>query len=351
MSFRVADAPPIGIAGVSTELSEYKLTSDVFSKMSDIPQQIVEQKLGIKQILRWGEGDPDAAAFRCAWRALAGLDPRELDMIISIVHPPHPEQELYGYGSLLKQVLGAENAEVLDVDDTCASITLAMQLARNIFVSEPHVQHILLAGVVTLGDLVNLSNDRTTWMANLSDGAGAMLLSRNPKLDNVLLETAQRCDPQFIDDVGSVSPYLPEPISYKQRFRRFLPVHLDVIHKEHMKERLDKVSLPNYQAVIRDSLIASGLGPHDVDLIGTNTMKPSMWNALLAEFKLEPRTQMYLSDVGHVGFIDQFLYVQRTREHRRLPQGGVLVLSTAGVGFHWTATTIAFKGPRLEALA
>jgi pimeloyl-ACP methyl ester carboxylesterase len=68
----------------------------------------------------------------------------------------------------------------------------------------------------------------------------------------------------------------------------------------------------------------------------------------LTPLELDPATQIYDEESGHVTFLDQFLRVRQVREERRLPHGGVLVLVTGGVGFHWTATTVAFKGPRLE---
>ena len=77
-------------------------------------------------------------------------------------------------------------------------------------------------------------------------------------------------------------------------------------------------------------------------------MKPSMWARILRALELDPASQIYDEENGHVAFLDQFLRIRQVREERRLPQGGVLVLATGGVGFHWTATTVAFKGSRLD---
>lgn len=338
----------IGIGGVRVELADSGISSAEFARYSGIPQEVVERKLGFKTLRRWGEGPgAEAGCLTACRRALGDLDPARLGAIITVVHPQHGEFDAYGYVNTLRDKLGAENAEVFDIADTCASVLLALQMARELLLAEPELECVLIAGILQMADAIDMSNPTTTWMANLSDGAGAMLVSRDAQLDNVLLETAHLSDPQFIDDVVYTSPYETRIATYRERYRRLLPRSFHVVDKDGMKNRLDRVSLPNYVKAIQQSLERSGFRPDEVDLIGANTMKPSMWQAMLDPFKLEPRSQMYLDDVGHMGYLDQMLYVQRVRERRRLPGGGVLVLTTAGVGFHWLATTVAFKGPRL----
>jgi 3-oxoacyl-[acyl-carrier-protein] synthase III len=342
--------PPIGIAGIATELADTRVDSEEFARISNIPPDALETRLGFREVFRWGDGCGHiATGARCASRALAGLDPREVDLICTIAHPYHPEREVYGYGALLQDALGAENAELLDVANTCASVTLALQTVRELMLSHPEIRNALVVGIVTTFGNLDLSNPRTTWMANLSDGAGAMLVRRDSQLDNIMLETAQLVDAQFIDDVAFASPYMEEPIDYRTRFRRFLPLHVDVVDKTSFKERLDQVTMSNYIQAARESLGRSGFTADQVDYVGANRMKPRAWEELLGAFGLSPEGQINF-DAGHVGPVDQFLFLQSLRDERRLPRGGLAVLATPGVGFHWTVTTVAFKGPRLEAL-
>jgi 3-oxoacyl-[acyl-carrier-protein] synthase-3 len=248
---------------------------------------------------------------------------------------------------MLQDTLGAERAELLDIADTCASVTLGLQTVRELMLGDPHIRNALIVGVLTMFDNVDLSNPRTTWMANLSDGAGAMLVRRDAQLDNVVLETAQIVDARFIDDVAFASPYLEETISYRARFRRFLPAHVDVVDKESFKQRLDEVALPSFVRAVRESLQRSGFAVDDIDYLGANTMKPSLWHALLDAFGLRADQQISFAEAGHAGYLDQVMFLQRLRDERRLPHGGVAVLATPGVGFQWTVTTMAFKDPRL----
>jgi 3-oxoacyl-[acyl-carrier-protein] synthase III len=346
----LGQVPPVGIAGVSVEVGDRVVTSEEFSRLSGVPRDVVKEKLGFTNLRRWsGVRDDQTALVDASVQAMAGLDPRRLDLIVCLLHPFHSEADLYGLGVVIKERLGAVNAEVTEVLDTCASVTLALQMCRELFVSEPRLNHALIVGAVSVWNFLDYGHPATRWASAISDGCGALLVSRNPELDNVLLETSHFCNPEFIDDVVLSSPgVLVEPVSYKKRFRRLVPQRLDMRDPETFKDRLDPISRAGYVRAVRESLRASGFEDRELDLLGANTMKPSMWTHILQTLELDPATQIYDEENAHVAFLDQFLRIQQVREERRLPQGGVLVLVTGGVGFHWTATTVAFKGPRLE---
>lgn len=350
---RLGQVPPVGIAGVYVEVGDRVVTSEEFSRLSGVPRDVIEGKLGFTNLRRWsGIRDDQTALVDASLHAMAGLDPRRLDLIVCLLHPFHLEADVYGIGVMVKERLGAVNAEVTEVLDTCASVTLALQMCRELFLSESRLQHALIVGLVSISNLLDYSHPATRWASAISDGCGALLVSRNPDLDNVLLETSHFCSPEFIDDVvlSSTDP-LAEPITYKKRFRRLVPQRLDMRDPDSFKGRLDPVSHAAYVRAVRESLQASGFEDRELDLLGANTMKPSMWARILRALELDPATQIYDEENGHVAFLDQFLRIRQVREERRLPRGGVLVLVTGGVGFHWTATTVAFKGPRLEGKA
>jgi 3-oxoacyl-[acyl-carrier-protein] synthase-3 len=335
---------------VSVEVGDRVVTSEEFSRLSGVPREVIEEKLGFTNLRRWsGARDDQTALVDASVQAMAGLDPRRLDLIVCLLHPFHSEADVYGLGVVVKERLGAVNAEVTEVLDTCASVTLALQMCRELFLSEARLHHALIVGAVTVWNLVDYAHPATRWASAISDGCGALLVSRNPELDNVLLETSHFCNPEFIDDVVLSSPgLLAEPVTYKKRFRRLVPQRLDMRDPDSFKSRLDPVSQAAYVRAVRESLRASGFEDRELDLLGANTMKPSMWTRILQALELNPATQIYDEESGHVAFLDQFLRIRQVREERRLPQGGVLVLATGGVGFHWTATTVAFKGPRLD---
>lgn len=342
---------PIGIAGAHVEPGDRPLTSEEFFQLSGIPAEVVEKKLGFKRLVKWGELGMHRALVKACGQALGGLDPRKVDVLITLLSAPHVEGEVYGYGNLLKDRIGASNAEVLDVNDACASSCLALQLARDLLLAEPHLRNVLVAGMLAVEDAIDMANPATTWVANISDGAGAVLVQRNPDLDNVVLETAQHTDVRFVNDVV-FSPSDPRygTVTHKQRYRGYATRRIDVVDKDAMKARLDPVALESFCKPIYTSLERSGLRPGQMDMLGANHMKPSLWKGILDHLKLDPKAQIYLDDNGHLSFLDQYVYLQRVRAERRLPEGGVLVLASPGIGFLWAATTVVFKGPRTEGL-
>ena len=347
---KLHEMAPVGIAGVCVEVGDRVVTSEEFSQLSGLPREVIEEKLGFTRLRRWsGARDEQTALVDASVQAMAGLDPRRLDLIVCLLHPFHSEADVYGLGVVIRERLNAVNAEVTEVLDTCASVTLALQMCRELFLSEARLHHALIVGLVNIWNVLDYAHPATRWASAISDGCGALLVSRNADLDNVLLETSHFCNPEFIDDVVLSSPgLLAEPVTYKKRFRRLVPQRLDMRDPDSFKDRLDPVSHAAYVRAVRESLRASGFEDRELDLLGANTMKPSMWARILRALELDPATQIYDEESGHIAFLDQFLRIRQVREERRLPQGGVLVLVTGGVGFHWTATTVAFKGSRLE---
>lgn len=341
--------PPIGVAGAHVEPGDRPLTSEEFHHLSGIPAETVERKLGFKRLVKWGELGMHRAMVKACAQALGGLDPRKVDVLITLLSAPHVEGEVYGYGNLLKDRIGATNAEVLDVNDACASSCMALQLARDLLMAEPHLDNVLIAGMLAVEDAIDMANPATTWVANISDGAGAVLVQRNADLDNVILETAQHTDVRFVNDVV-FSPADPRygTVTHKGRYRGYATRRMDVVDKEAMKARLDPVALESFCKPIHASLQRSGLKPSQMDMLGANHMKPSLWKGILDHLKLDPKAQIYLDDNGHLSFLDQYIYLQRVRQERRLPGGGVMVLASPGIGFLWAATTVVFKGPRTE---
>ena len=217
-------AAPIGIAGVCVEVGDRVLTSEEFSQLSGLPREVIEEKLGFTSLRRWsGARDEQAVLVDASVQAMAGLDPRRLDLIVCLLHPFHLEADVYGLGVVVRERLGAVNAEVIEVLDTCAAVTLALQMCRELFLSEARLQHALIVGLVNLWNLLDYGYPATRWASAISDGCGALLVSRNPDQDNVLLDNSYFCNPEFIDDVIISSPKLGETINFKKRFRRLLP--------------------------------------------------------------------------------------------------------------------------------
>jgi len=115
---------------------------------------------------------------------------------------------------------------------------------------------------------------------------------------------------------------------------------LDVKDQKSMKERLDPVSLRNFNAVIDISLKKSGYSKSQANYIAPIFMKKSMLNEILKEYSLTEENSFILQDYGHCQSADAFISIVEGLRNGRLKDGDVAVLLGAGTGYTWAATTV-----------
>ncbi|CAM5232623.1 3-oxoacyl-ACP synthase OS=Lysinibacillus sphaericus OX=1421 GN=LS41612_12575 PE=4 SV=1 [Lysinibacillus sphaericus] len=174
-------------------------------------------------------------------------------------------------------------------------------------------------------------------MYNLGAGGGAIVLQKNYK-HNHLLEADIMTDGSFSEDVvvpvgGTKKPLTPEDLANNL-------YQLDVLDPVGMKERLEQKSLNNFLKVIRTSLAKSGLKEEHIRYIAMLHMKRSAHAYILSELGLKEEQSIYLQDYGHIGQIDQILSLQLALEQKRIVDGDIVTLVSAGIGYVWGAITI-----------
>ena len=69
--------------------------------------------------------------------------------------------------------IGATNAWSLDLHMRCCTSVAALKLAKDLMAGDPDVNTVLIAGGYRIGDLINLTNTRTSFMFNISAGAAS----------------------------------------------------------------------------------------------------------------------------------------------------------------------------------
>jgi len=109
---------------------------------------------------------------------------------------------------------------------------------------------------------------------------------------------------------------------------------------EHMKNRLNDVSMPNWYQCIDRALEKSGLSRKDIGYLAVLHFKPSMHKQLLVELGLREDQTTYLRDYGHIGQIDQVLSLHLGLEAGRIKDGTVVCMIAAGIGYAWAASIV-----------
>ena len=330
---------PIGIVSTGVYLPAERMSGEEIARLSGLPKEVVEQKMGILEKTIPGIEDHTCEmGIRAAKRAIkkAGIGASEIDVII-YVGEEYKEYPLWTSGIKLQKEIGAEKAWAFDTALRCGTTIMAMKLARDMMTADPFVKTVLIAGGYRNGDLIDYKNPRTRFMFNLAAGGGAMILKRGfPQ--NQVLQSHLITDGRFSEDVivpagGTKLPASEETLKNGLHY-------LDVPDPQGMKERLDQKSMANFLEVINRSLEKSGFEKKDIDYLGILHMKKSAHDYVLKELGLNEEQSIYLNRYGHIGQIDQILSLELGLAEGRIEKGSVVVLVSAGIGYAWGATTI-----------
>lgn len=329
----------VGIVSTGIYLPQNKMTAQEIAALSNIPVDIIRQKMGIHE--KPIPGAHDHTVQMGIWAAQeaiqkANIDPKDIDVVI-YMGEEHKEYPLWTASIKMQEELGAVNAWAFDVQLRCGTTIMALKVAKSLMVSDQSIQTILLAGGYRNVDFIDYSNPRTRFMYNLAAGGGAIVLRKNQD-KNQLLEADIMTDGSFSEDVvvpvgGTKTPLTPSHLTENL-------YQLDVLDPIGMKERLEQKSLRNFLKVIRSSLAKSGYSEAQLDYLAMLHMKRSAHDYILAELGLQQEQSIYLQEYGHIGQIDQILSLQLAMEQNRIQDGDIVTLVSAGIGYVWGAITI-----------
>lgn len=330
----------VGIAGIGIYLPDNYMTAKEIAEKTAIPENIIIEKFGIKK--KYIPGPEDTTSYmglEAAKEALeeAKVDPKDIDLIIwnGAQHKDYPS---WLAGLKIADELGATNAWSFDMEALCGSMMAGMDTAKSFMLTHDDINTVLLVSGYRNVDLINLENPATTFMADIGAGGAAALLKKDFN-KNVILSSSFKGDGSFSEDcvipVGGTKKWPIEPEDAK---KYWFVIQGDM---DDFKKRLGEKTMPNFYAVIRESLRKSGFkGDEDIDYLAILHFKRSAHYAVLDELGLREDQSIYLDDYGHTGQNDQILSLKLGLESGKIKDGSVIVMVGAGLGFVWAATTI-----------
>ena len=227
-------------------------------------------------------------------------------------------------------LLGCERAEAFEVYALCAGTPIALRLVKDMMLAA-EIQTALVVAASKESALVNRSNDRTRFMANFGDGAGAAVIQRASN-GNRLLGSAS-----LVDSALSLATIMPvggsrQPAKNADDNGLFL----DVPDLDAMRDRLDEVSGANFQHVAQKALERSGAD--HVNVLVPVHVKQSMHSRLQADLGAD--RAIYLREYGHMQAADQLVGLLKARDEGSLREGDTVLLLAAGVGYTWSASAL-----------
>ena len=330
---------PVSLAATASYLPERWMSAAEISRNSDIPEEILVERFGLrgKHIAAADEHVSDLA-LHAARRLLEEqrLDAGDLDAVVYF-GSTWKDYAVWHAAPHIAHRLGARRAFALELDYVSCGAPVALRIARDMLRAEGELDAVLLVGASRESYLLDYGNRRGRFMFNFGDGAVAALLVGGEGGSEILASSVQT-DGAYSLDVkvpagGSVEPASVATVAGRRHF-------LDVADPLSMKERLDPVTVPNFHAVARDALRASGVAEAELSYLCPIHVKRSIHTELLDGLELEPSQACYLDDTGHMSGVDPLFGFDRARRRGEIADGDVVLLLAAGTGYTWAATAI-----------
>ena len=331
----------IGIVGTGIYLPKTKITAEEIAiKTNGVWEtEAVKTKLGI--IEKTIPGENDGTQEMGVWASedvlrKTGINPLDIDLILNIGEE-WKEYPLTTSGIYLQEKIGAKNAWAIDLQQRCCTTISAMKIAKDMMIADDDINTVLIAGGYRNGDFVDYTDKNMSMMFNLAAGGGAIILKKNYD-KNLLLGSHIITDGSLARDVGvkyggTVNPINKDNIdvAYKS---------LTMFNPEHMKTRLNEVSMNNWMLCINKAFEKSNINIKELGYLAVLHFKKSMYEYMLEKLNLTKEESIYLSNIGHVGQIDQIISLQLAIEQNKIKQGTVIAMVAAGIGYAWAANVI-----------
>jgi 3-oxoacyl-[acyl-carrier-protein] synthase-3 len=174
-------------------------------------------------------------------------------------------------------------------------------------------------------------------MYNLGAGGGALIVKKNYG-KNVLMGTHIMSDGSLARDAGVKYGGCENPITCDNIDKAYKS--LTIFNPEHMKERLEEVSMDNWMHCIDKSFEKADLKKDDLGYLAVLHFKRSMHNYMLDLLNIDSSNTTYLSHYGHLGQIDQILSLRLGLEDGKVEDGTIISMIAAGIGYAWAANVV-----------
>lgn len=331
----------VGIEGIGMYVPPQVITAEMLAGETNIPAEILRHKFGVSQVRRAGTdchvSDMATAAARVALDD-AGLSVRDVDLVVSC-GSEYKDYIVWSAATKLVQMLGCDHAQAFEVYALCAGMPVTLRVVKDMMRAEPEIRTALVVAASKESALVDRHNQRTRFMFNFGDGAGAVVLRRGGNR-NVLLASYSRVDGSLSDDAivpagGSREPASAATVAAGRHM-------LEVADLDHMRTRLGDVSGEHFIDVIHTALERSGRDR--VDFLAAVHMKRSMQDWLVAATGAD--RSFYLEEYGHMQAADQIVALVEARQRGLMREGDTVVLAAAGVGYTWAASVVAWGEQR-----
>lgn len=328
--------PNAKIAGTGRFSPSIHLTNEELEKELGQPiKESISGRVGIKA--RYICSDEESSADLgegAALKALedAKLSPMDLDLII--VCSDTPEYLSPSTAAVIQGRLGAKNAGVFDLNSSCASFAIGMDVAGSMIMrgGKGGLEHVMVIGIYAMTKYIE--KDDAGQRPIYADGSGAVILSATEE-DCGLLASQYIADGTQYDFVGIYAGGTKKPMTVER-----------VLNKEHLLTTLKPLpgnrNLELWPSLVAKVMSKIDLTPQDVDHYFFTQINKSVIQAVLDELGISHDKATYImGEYGYTGSACLPMALDVAREKGAVKPGDTIVLTGSGVGF--TVASVAFK--------
>lgn len=314
------------ILGVGSDLPAKIVTNEELSKTVETSDEWIKERSGIHQrhIASEGEYTSDLGA-RAAEKAIAdaGIDKGKLDLII--VATTTPDLTFPSTASIIQEKLGIRHGAAFDIQAVCSGFIYAMHIADSMLKAGPY-EHALVIGAETFSRILDWS-DRTTCVL-FGDGAGAMVLKKEPAGDQGIINNFIRSDGQYCDLL-----YVDGGPSRTQT----------VGHVRMVGNQVFRHAVKDISKAMRECANLAGLEPNEVDWFVPHQANQRILDGVGRQLGL--KKEQVISTVAkhaNTSAASVPLAFDTAVKDGRIKRGDLVMLEAFGGGFTWGATLLRY---------
>ncbi|MGB2823114.1 MAG: beta-ketoacyl-ACP synthase III [Phycisphaerae bacterium] len=328
----MAESLHAAITGLGAAVPDRVLTNADLEKMVDTSDEWITQRTGIKERRVVSDGESTVtlgtAAARDALRD-AGLEPRDLDMIICATVTP--EMIFPSVACFIQSELGLPNAPAFDISAACSGFVYGLAIADK-FIETRTYRRILVLGAETLTRFTDYT-DRASCII-FGDGAGAAVVEPTERRDRGLMYSVMHADGGgwnliHIPAGGSRTPTTQQTLDRRGHYIK-------------MRGRdVYRFAVEKMQWLLGDCMEKCHLTVDDVDLVVPHQVNARIIKSAAAKFKFPlEKVLINIDRYGNTSSASIPLALVQAREAGQIGPGSTVVLVAFGAGLTWAGAVI-----------
>lgn len=326
-----------GMVGYGLYIPEERISAKELEKVSGIPENIIIEKIGIRNKVVGGAEDHCVSmAVKSAINCLnkTQTNPEEIDLII-FNGEEYKEFICWTAAIKVKKEIGATHAWGFDVSYRCSATVLAIKLAKDMMKANDSIKTVLVTGANTIAYLVDPADNKSSFMLPLTVGACSILLKKDHP-ENQILETYIKDEAIFADDVvarhnGSDDPRFPNRADSAGLWKIQMPDYIT------FKENMRKKAIPAFLDVATQAMQMSKINASQIDYVAMVHVKREAHKQILNTLGFELEQSTYLDEYGHVGHVDNILSLEQGIKNKQIQEGSHILMLTGGLGYSFAA--------------